>query len=539
MKRFTRSSTIAAASLASLSLIAGWGASTYAKGGVPAGGTLTIGQAVAITALSPQGFQPEGYPSGYEAAMAIYNGLVQFNNKLQIKPSLATHWSVSPNGRVWTFDLRRGVKFQDGTPFNAQAVVDDFRSMINPKLDTGEYVLWEPVTSIKALNNYTVQITTKTPYSALLDVLAHGSGLIPSPTAVKKWGSKYPLHPVGTGPFMMKSFQPGTQLTLTANPQYWGPKPSLKTLVFKYIPTSQSRIAALESGQVDVIDSVPTQNVAQLKASPNIRVQMTQSLQEFTIALNEADPALQSVKVRQALNYAVDKPAIIKALYDGYAASANSPLAGTTPGHIKSGSYPYSPSKATKLFAQAGWHKNSHGQLSKNGQTLSLTMLVPNDAYTNGTLIAQAIQSQLQQAGVTVKLDVVPTASFWGLLRQPAAQQTFQMALWGFNPSFIAGSLQMVDEFRSNPQSSANPPAIWNYIWYHNTNADTYIQKALETVNTQRSASYLGRAEKIVWDQAADIWLFTPKVIVAERSNVKGVRLLPNTFVLAQTARLK
>lgn len=170
---------------------------------------------------------------------------------------------------------------------------------------------------------------------------------------------------------------------------------------------------------------------------------------------------------------------------------------------------------------------------------MSFTMLLPNTAFTNGTSIAQAIQSQLQQAGVSVKLDVVPTASFWGLLRQPASKQNFQMALWGFTPSFVAGSLQMVDEFQSNPQSSASPPAIWNYIWYHNSSVDTNIANALHSVNAAQSTEYLGRAEKTIWDQAAYIWLYTPKVIIAEKSNVQGIKLLPNTFVLPQYAHVK
>lgn len=497
-------------------------------------GTLTFGQAVPITSLSPQGFQPEGYPSGYEAAFAIYNGLVRFNRHLGISPSLATRWSVSSNGLTWTFHLRHGVKFQDGTPFGAQAVVRDFNQMINPQADTGAYVLWKPVTSITAVNSDTVQITTSKPYAALLDVLAHGSGLIPSPTAVKKWGAQYPLHPVGTGPYKLKTFDPGTDLVLTANTQYWGGAPKVATLVFKAIPSSQSRIAALQSGQVDLVDGIPAQDVATLSSSPGITVKEVTSLQTFTIALNEANPALQSPAVRQALNYAVNKSSLISAIFDGHATQLNSPLASNTPGHVTVGSYHYNLSKADQLLSSAGWHKGSNGIRSKNGQALTFTMLVPNTAFPNGVTLSQAIQAQLKQAGVAVKLDVVPTASFWGMLRQPASKQTFSMALWAFNPSFVAGSLQMEDEFLSNPSSNRHAPAIWNYIWYHNARVDQAILTANQTVNATQATPILGQAETTVWNQAAYIWLFAPQTIIAERSTVKGVKLLPNTFTLVQ-----
>lgn len=527
-------SLVAVVGLASVALgAAGTGAVAQA-----AGKNLVFDQAVAITSLSPEGFQPAGYPSGYEAAFAIYNGLVQFNQKLQIVPSLATHWHISNGGRVWTFYLRHGVTFQDGTPFNASAVAFDFRRMLNPTDDTGALTLWAPVESIAATGEYTVQITTKTPYAALLDVLAHGSGLIPSPAAIEKYGANFPLHPVGTGPYMLSSFHPGSQLVLRANPNYWGPKPALETITFNYVPDSQTRIAALESGQADLIDGVPSQNVAELNATPGVRTLSVPGLQSFGISLDEANPILANVAVRRALEYAIDVPAIIRTVYDGQATALTSPLATATPGHVAQSPYAFDPAKTRALLAQAGWKAGAGGVLTKGAERMAFTMLVPDTEYANGTTAAQAIAAELAQVGVQVTLKVVPSASFFGLLRQPAAQQEFQMALWGFNPSFVYGGLQMSDEFLANTTPPTAVPTIWDFVWYDNAQVNAAITKANATIQAGASTKILGQAEKTVWNDAVYLWLYAPNLIIAERTNVQGVVQMPDEFTLVQDATL-
>lgn len=527
-------SLIAVASLvASAAGVAGWNVAAQA-----AGNTLVFDQAVAITSLSPEGFQPAGYPSGYEAAFAIYNGLVQFNAKLQIVPSLATGWHVSNAGRVWTFYLRHGVRFQDGTPFNASDVAYDFNRMINPADDTGALTLWGPVVKVAATGEYTVQITTKTPYAALLDVLAHGSGLIPSPAAMQKWGANFGLHPVGTGPYMLSSFQPGTQLVLKANPHFWGGTPKLSGITFNYVPDPQTRIAALQSGQADLIDGVLSQNVAQLNSTPGVRTVSVPGLQSFGISLDEQNPILASLAVRRALEEAIDVPAIIRTVYGGQATALTSPLAGSTPGHVAQKPYPYNPAQAKALLAKAGWKPGGGGVLTRAGKTMAFTMLVPDTAYANGTTAAQAVASELGQIGVKVNLKVVPTASFFGLLRQPAATQEFQMALWGFNPSFVYGGLQMADEFTANATPPTSPPTIWDFVWYNNSKVSSEIAQANATIYAGPSRQILGTAQSQVWNDAVYLWLYAPNLIIAERQNVQGVVQMPDEFTLLQNASM-
>src|SRR5215510_12095316 len=148
------------------------------------------------------------------AMFLIYDGLVRFNERMQIEPQLATEWSTSADGLTWTFKLRRGVSFQDGTPVNADAVVFHIERQIDPKGNAANRPLWDPIASIKKLDDFTVAITTHRPYGALLNTLAHGSGGVVSPDAVKKQGANFKVSPIGAGPYMVEKLEVGSELVL-------------------------------------------------------------------------------------------------------------------------------------------------------------------------------------------------------------------------------------------------------------------------------------------------------------------------------------
>ncbi|QSO51286.1 hypothetical protein JZ785_20990 [Alicyclobacillus curvatus] len=500
------------------------------------GTSLVYDESQPITSLETAGMQPQAYPTGYEAAFDIYDGLVRFNSKLGFQPDLATSWSVSKDGLTWTFNLRKGVKFQDGTSFNADAVVSDYTTMLNPSSNKGAYSLWAPIASVKKVDDYTIQIVTKTPYEALLNVMAHGSALIPSPAAVTKYGSDYKLHPVGTGPYEVQKFDPGTELVLKRNPNYFGTKSGYNTITFQYVPDPSTRIAALQSGQAQIIDAVPTQNVQQLKALKNINVTVQPGLQVVGIGLNETDPILQDVKVRQALNYAVDKSSIIKTLFNGEATKLDSPLAPDISGHASVGNYDYNQAKAESILQSDGWTKGSDGILQKNGKQLALTFEVPNGAYPQDVQIGQVVQNQLQAIGVKVTINKIEKAQFWNSLKVPQAKSSvFDMVLFGYNPSHGDPYIDLESLYGSNSTPSA-PPSLWNYEWYSNPTVDRDLQNALQSVDIQTRDHYLTDAQKQIWNDAPYIWLYVPDLITASSSSVQGINILPVGFNILRNA---
>ncbi len=168
---------------------------------------------------------PRGYPSAYEAVYLLYDQLVRFDENLTIQPELATSWEVSEDGLTWTFNLRDDVTFHDGTPFNAEAVKFHIERLLDPEWASPNRSLWDHITAVNVVDDYTIQLTTAEAFGPMLNYLAHGSGGIASPTAVEQFGKDFVENPVGTGPYRLESFTPGVELVLAANEDYWNGPP--------------------------------------------------------------------------------------------------------------------------------------------------------------------------------------------------------------------------------------------------------------------------------------------------------------------------
>lgn len=494
--------------------------------------SIVYAHSVPITFLDTAGSQPQGYPSAYEAAFAIYNGLVKFDEDLNFQPDLATDWSVGDDGKTWTFNLRQGVKFQDGTDFNADAVVFDYARMLDKEKNIAAYsALWVNIEKIVKVDDYTVQIVTKQPYGGLLNVLAHGSALLPSPAAIEQYGSDVHLNPVGTGPYMMEKFNPGTELVLKAYDGYFGNKPQYEQITFRFVADASSRVAALKSGEVDIIDAVPTSSVADLTSVANIDVITKPGLQVFGIGLSQTNPILQDQKVRQALNYAIQKDAIVKVLFNDNGSVLTSPLAPNTTGYVKSGEYAFDVDKSKQLLEEAGWKAGSDGILAKDGKKMSFTLYAPEGAYPNDVLVAETIQSQLKTVGVEVKINKIDTASFWNGLKVTKDKVNYDLAMFGYNPSHGDGYIQLDALYRTNPDV-AQAPSQWNFHWYSNPQVDSMLDQAKVQVDMKERTNTLGQIEQMIWDDAPYIYLYTNTIITAKNKDVTGVQLLPVVFTL-------
>lgn len=487
-------------------------------------------QNVQITSLATAGAQPQVYPAGYEAAFAIYSGLIRFGKDLSFQSDLATKWSTSSDGRTWTFTLRQGVKFHDGTPFDADAVVAYFTKMIDKTYNLSAYSLWSPIQSTTKVDDSTVAVTTTQPYGALLNTLAHGSALIPSPALTAQGPDVAGLHPVGTGPYRVDTFQPGTKLVVTANADYFGDKPVYDTITYTYVGDDAGRVAALQSGQANIINAVPVQQAKALASANGLHLIQVAGLQVFGIGMNQTNPILQDKNVRKALNLAIDTNAIISALYRGYATPLDSPLAPKTVGHATAGKNSYDVKQATSLLKKAGLTAGSDGRFSKNGTPVNLRLRTPDGMYPNDTLVAQAIQEQLSKVGIGVTIQKVDKATFWDGIKVAKDKVDFDLVLFAFNPSHGSGALQLDIMYRSNPTDG--PVGGWNFNWYSNPDVDQLLTTALQTVDTSKQADVLAKAQKIIWDDAPYIWLYVPNNLTAYDSKAATPVVLPVVFTL-------
>jgi ABC-type transport system substrate-binding protein len=498
---------------------------------------LIYAQNVPVTAMDTAGSSiGTVYPAGYEAMYLIYDTLVAFNEKMAIVPELATGWSVSKDGLTWTFRLRRGVVFHDGTPFDADAVVFDIQRQIDPNVNKSNRPLWDPISGARKIDDYTVAITTKKPFGALLNSLAHASGGIVSPAAVRRLGEGFARAPVGTGPYMFERLDTGTELVVRRFDRYWGGPAGYPRIVLRNVPDPTTRIALLQSGQADVIDAIPPENVAQLQGNRDIEVVSRPALRTFGFAFNLNRPVFQDVRVRQAFNYAVNRTAIIKAIFRGYATPIDSPLSPFTVGHTSAGSYSYDPGKASSLLAEAGWKPGPDGVLRRNGQAFEISVLTPIGMLPKDIEVTQAFQDFLRAVGVRVSINRVEPAAFWDYLRVPPDRLKWDMVLFGFNPSNGDGAYHLASLFESNP-SRSEPPKVWNFTWYANPKVDALLTEADATIDKAKRNNLLAQVQRIVWTDAPYVWLYAENVIVAKRKTVKNVVVLPTVFTILRNAK--
>ena len=505
--------------------------------GAQGGATLTVAQTVAVTALDPAG--PSiylVYPAGYEAAFLVYDGLLRFTGEMKIVPELATSWSVGGDGRTWTFKIRRGVSFQDGTPLTAQAVAADLQRELDPKTNQSNRPLWDPIASVSAPDASTVQIVTKEPYGALLNTLAHGSALLASPAALEKWGAQYKLHPVGTGPYKVDRWDVGTQLELVQNPRYWGDRPGVERIVLRNVADPTTRVAMLQSGQAQVAEGIPPENVAELRRAPSVTVVVKPALRTFGIGINLTRPMLQDIRVRQALNYAVNKELLVKALFRGNARVLDSPLAPRTSGYADVGAWPYDPPAARRLLDEAGWRPAPPiGVRVKEGKSLEVTMLTPRGAFPHDVEVVETLADYLRNVGFEPHFLYVEPAVFWDHLLIPPDQYKWDLVLFGFNPSNGDGGYHLDSLYRSNPDRRHRPRA-WNFTWYSSPQVDSWLADGDRAVDPHiRDAAY-AKVQRQVWKDAPYLWLYAEDVIVGTR-DVKGVEVLPIVFTILKHAR--
>ncbi len=475
---------------------------------------------------------PRGYPNAYEAVYLLYDQLVRFDENLLIEPELATEWSVSDDGLTWTFTLRDDVTFHDGTPFNAEAVRFHIERVQDPEWASPNKALWDHIVGVEVVDEFTIALSTAEPFGPMLNYLAHGSGGIASPAAVEQFGKDFVENPVGTGPYKLESFTPGIELVVAANEAYWNGRPALDRIIFRQVTEPSARVAMLETGEADIIAEVPPEEVERLDAIEGIDVVQRPGLRTFFAAFSFDTPALQDLGVRQALNYAVDKQAIVDAIFLGLATPLDSPVSASMAGHAGQEPYNYDPERASQLLADAGWSdSDGDGVVDKEGEPLQLRFLISNE-YPKAQEVAEAVQQYLAEVGVGVELWQVDAASVRTYQKVARADKEYDIANWAFNASNGDISYHLESMWVSNPDDAA-PPYVWNLGWYNNPELDELITSTKlgpTAVDPTLRAEALAQAQEIIWNDATHLWLYVPSLLAGKQSNVEGLVVLPTVF---------
>ncbi len=447
--------------------------------------TLRLGLAASPANLD---FTSTGGAAIFQALLGnVYEGLVQLDQSGKVVPLLATGWTVSPDGLTYDFTLRDGVRFSNGSPFDAAAVKFSLERVKTWKANTpGNLAALDHVDVVSPTE---VKLVLSTPDATVPFWLAGPLGAMFSPDAVGSLATTA----VGTGPFTVTSYQTGVKLVLTRNDGYWGTKAQVKQVDLMYFADASAAANAMRSGGVDALYQAEAYDqVASFRTDPRLTVTTGSSQGVVVMSMNEANPALADVRVRQAISHAIDKKAVVAAATGGFATELHGPAVPTDPYFVTSDEpYPYDPAAAKQLLAAAGV------------SGLALTFTVPNRPYAQA--ISQVVQSDLAAVGITATLQVQEFPAVW--VDKTLTQHQFDLTVVNHvEPRSVTNY--------GNPQyywSYSNPAVQKDFAAAKAaTDEDAYITQMTDAV------------AQIIKD-AAGVWLYNPPNIVVSTTAVHGL----------------
>jgi peptide/nickel transport system substrate-binding protein len=379
-----------------------------AAAGTP-GGTVTLPIGADPT-LNP--WHPNAFVESVFVNRVLFAGLTRPGKDLNPAPDLAASVKAAEDGMSWTFTLRDGVKWSDGQPFTADDVAYTFNEIVlKPEVGATGRGNFSAVKDVQAVDPKTVTVNLSRPFAALPAYLAYNAGILPK-HVFQSAGDPWQLNsfnkgtPVSTGPFKVESFTAGQSVVLARNDDYFAGKPLLDKLVFKVVADANTQIAQALSGELQIMILDNKAAVDRLKGARGVSVQPRTLVQYYWLALNQTDPRFQDLKVRQAIEYAIDRQAIIQAVEKGYGSIANSPIVPAMKAYYdpsQESKYPYDPQKATALLQEAGWSPGPDGTLQKDGQPFSFTMDVGQRGILQPT--NELVQQNLQKVGIHADLN--------------------------------------------------------------------------------------------------------------------------------------
>ena len=482
---------------------------------------VTVAVAISLDSLDP-------YNTNSTLAQAVgksyYEGLFAFDKDLKIQPLLATDYTVSEDGKVYTFTLRQGVKFQDGTDFDAAAVKANLDRVLDKANGLARYNQFSRIDRVEVVDPHTVRIILQEPFSAFINALAHPSAMMISPTALAKWGKDITFHPTGTGPFEFVEWKPSSHLKVKKFDGYWQKGyPKVDTLTFRTVTDNSSRGAMVQTGEAQFTYPLPFEQAKLLEKNDKLDVVASPSIVAHYVAMNVLHKPFDDVRVRQALNYAINKEALAKVAFAGYAF----PSTGVIPQGVqyadKKDPWPYDPAKARELLKEAGY-----------GNGFETTLW---SAYNDGTAakVVQFLQQQLGQVGVKASVELLESGQRVQKVQQVQDAKTAPVRLYYATWSASTGEADWA--LRPLFAGTAWPPVFNNVSYYANAQVDQDINQALLTTDAAEKTRLYKDAQDRLWEEAPWAYLVTTQLLSAKSKNLEGFYVMPDgSFQYAEVA---
>ncbi|MEC5425368.1 glutathione ABC transporter substrate-binding protein [Virgibacillus sp. C22-A2] len=448
---------------------------------------------------------------------ALYDTLVQLDTDLTIQPGLAESFEQVED-TVWEAKIREGVTFHDGSELNADVVKANLDRVRDPEVASPLGFLFDMIEAVEVIDTYTVHITTEYPFAALPSHLAHPGGHIISLKSIEAdyeavENGEPPFAsvneaPVGTGYFKFDDREPGESIKLVKNEEYWGEQANVDSVTFKFVPEDMTRIAELETEEADIVYPVNANDISRLEDNDQTYVKQSDSASLSYVGFNTEVEPFNDVRVRQAINMAIDKENLIDGVTDGVALPAIGPLAPTVFGYSDEiDPLPYNPEEAKELLADAGYPDGFS------------TTILTYDRTTSDS--AELIQAQLEEIGIDLSIESMEVGAYL----EVTANGEMDMFVGSWGTVTLDADYGLYPMFHST-----NAGAPGNRSFLANDAIDSLLEQARKTTDEEERLELYKEVQQLIIDEAPIVPLYHSVLLAGLRENVDGFYQFPSSF---------
>lgn len=451
----------------------------------------------------------------------IFNGLTKYDKNVRLVGDLAESWDILEDGLVIVFHLRKNIKWHDGAPFTAKDVLFTYNKLVDPKVKTPYSGDFERIKAVEIPDDYTVKVTYKEPFAPALS--SWGMSIMPEHLLKTEDLNKtaFSRHPIGTGPYKFKSWKTGEKIELAENEEYFEGRPYIDRYIYRVIPDDATIFLELQTQGVDLATLSPLQYTRQTNNNffrGHYNKFRYPSFGYTYMAYNLSDPKFQDARVRQAINYAVNKEEMIKTIFFG--------LAEVTTGPFIKGSWaynkdvkpaPYDIAKAKELLSQAGWkHINNDGWLEKDGRQFEFTVIV-NQGNGERQRSAEMIQGYLKDVGIRMKIRVVE----WNtMINEFIDKKRFEAVMMGW---FLGRDPDNYDIWHSSKTREGE----FNFVGYKNEEIDRLLIEGRRTFDESKRAVIYHRIHELIYADQPYMFLYSSDILPVVNSRFRNVESSP------------
>lgn len=467
---------------------------------------LVVAQLSDAVSLDPHGSNDS--PSS-NVRTKIYENLLYFDLDMELQPELATDWEAVDE-TTWRFTLREDVTFHDGEEFNAEAVKANLERVTDEEFGSERLFLYEMITEINVVDEYTVEIVTEYPFAPLLSHLAHDGGGMISPAAIEEAGFDE-VEAVGTGPFELDSWEPGDEVVLVRNEDYWGDAPNLDSITFQVVPEESTRLALVENGEAHIAPFEQPTNQARVESAQSMDLMLYDSLSLDYIGMNTEKEPFDDVQVRQAITMAIDRESMVEGILEGAGTPAIGPLSELVFGFTEDvESLDYDPEGAEELLAEAGYEDGFETTLWTNDNARRME-------------IAEIVQNDLAEVGIDVEIEVLE----WGAYLDETSEGNHDMYILGWVTVTGDADYGLYALFHSDSHG-----ATGNRSFYSNDRVDELLDEGREETDMDEREQIYADVQNELVPEAPHINLYHPQWMVAVNEAVENYEHHPDNMML-------